>query len=885
MDANSDNPTLEETQIALRNKKRVDLYRIKDELIKFRHPKTGILMFVVLILGLAIGHFFSNSKSDLPAEIKEFCRRYRTKLQLLSVQSAYDDFTQKFCHLGYKHIDEVHFSETSHSNKIYPIKYIHSNKIYPCFRAEKDMPAELKEYCRIYGKKRQQHSVQSANDDLTYKFFDEGFFSGKVQKSILKMDKNAFAATRQQLKFLQTSVSTKLSPWFPAKEEFSYLTTFKVHLLLVAILAVLAFLIFTYSFFSTNSRKVLSRVSVELKKHYRNCYGKIDEFQPLSETPTNVDLIHKFVDLCIVDSVNAQMDNVFSAERMEFLAKQLRYTPLPYSEIFMKENSVILITGIAGIGKTWFLRKCLLDWSNNLIWKNFELVFYLECWRLNQYQNISNINELLNVFYKDVLNDFNVNNHTALFIIDGLDEFKFLNELLHSSVISNYPIVNTLADVGKYKHLVAGRVYAIDQYQSLFTEHSDKLLIQIMGFNENGINNYVENNVKGEKKEILKATVCESPIAKAMTSVPFYLSYMCKIISESNKINLNSFLTMTDLYANIFLYVLQKHIKNNKLIYEATEDNSITKYILDICKIAYDLFIENKITFTKDEIQTFFRDFEKINNLFEFIEMIEKDLNCYFQFTHLTVMEFCASVYAYNCLSCKEIVANERLKICLSMICGLDKSKNSLLKFFVKLNPSKKKEEPLFLLSILDYLSKRDDYKDLFIECFYESQSLLTDQIKPIVDKIKWWGILIKDGKTPYETSCENYFVNHYISSGRKLAWLEVKKNSLSDEEKNLCIQCSRSVCNVNFHHLINFEGWKPKDNIEWLFMHISNCIITKNDFETNFFPWINLCEGLELYLHDDIDCVDNIFKWIRGSNIKELLIEYRGKYFVTSMN
>ncbi|XP_065643594.1 NACHT, LRR and PYD domains-containing protein 12-like isoform X2 [Hydra vulgaris] len=402
------------------------------------------------------------------------------------------------------------------------------------------------------------------------------------------------------------------------------------------------------------------------------------------------------------------MDVVCSVERKKFLEKQMSYTPIPYSDIFMNEKSVILLSGIAGIGKTWLLKKCLLDWSNNLIWTNVELVFYLECRRLNQYQNISNINELLHVFYKDILNDFSISKHTALFIIDGLDEFKYLNELLNPSSSCIYPIVNALTEVQNYKHIVAGRVYAIDKYHYMYTEHSDKLTIQIMGFNKNGINNYVETHVREEKKEVVKAILKESPIAKVMASVPFYLSSMCKIISDSNKIYTTSFLTMTDLYANIFLYFLQKHIiKNNGLVYQMMENENNKKYVLNICRIAFELFIENKFLFSKEELLLVINDFNEVEeSLFGFIEKVETHLGYHYQFAHLTIMEFCASVYAYNCLSSDEIMANAKLKSCLSMICGLaNKNQNSLLKFLIYLNPSKiSYEESSILLPILELI-------------------------------------------------------------------------------------------------------------------------------------------------------------------------------------
>nr|XP_047131614.1 NACHT, LRR and PYD domains-containing protein 3-like isoform X3 [Hydra vulgaris] len=456
--------------------------------------------------------------------------------------------------------------------------------------------------------------------------------------------------------------------------------------------------------FTVSSNKDLLRMSADLKKFYLEYYGKIGELQPLIKASADVDLIQKFVDLCIVDAVNAQVersvDAVFSVERKKFLEKQVLYTPISYSEIFLKEKTVILISGIAGIGKTWLLRKCLLDWSNSLIWKNVELVFYFECRILNSYANISNINELLNISYKDIVNNFKFSSHTALFIIDGLDEFKYFNELLNPSLTST-PIVKVLREIQKYKHVIAGRVYAIDQYQSISTKHGDKLTIQIMGFNENGINSYVKNHVVKGKKKFVKTTFKESPIAKAMASVPFYLSSMCKIISDSEKTDSNSFSTMTDLYANFFLYFLREHIiKINKLIYEIMEDSSNKNYILNICKIAYKMFVNNKIIFSEEEIQDFYSDFDRNKgNFFGFIERIKTDLGCYYQFVHLTIMEFCASVYAYNCLSSDEIMANEKLKSCLSMICGLsNNNKNSLLKFLVNLTPSKKCNEKSSLL-------------------------------------------------------------------------------------------------------------------------------------------------------------------------------------------
>ena len=70
---------------------------------------------------------------------------------------------------------------------------------------------------------------------------------------------------------------------------------------------------------------------------------------------------------------------------------------------------------------------------------------------------------------------------------------------------TSYSIVNVLADaldVQKHKCVVAGRVEAVLQYKSKLTECGDKLTIQLMGFNDNGINEYEERI--GDEKGAIK---------------------------------------------------------------------------------------------------------------------------------------------------------------------------------------------------------------------------------------------------------------------------------------------------------------------------------------------------------------------------------------------
>ena len=138
--------------------------------------------------------------------------------------------------------------------------------------------------------------------------------------------------------------------------------------------------------------------------------------------------------------------------------------------MFLKELSFLLQSGIAGIGKTCLFRKCLLDWTSCNLWEKFDLVLLLECRKLNQYKNIGDIKELVNVIFKDIFKECDVcEQFSTLFATDRLDEFVYLDELINHNIQnpSKQPIVNAIAEAlntQKHKCFIAGRVGVLCRY-------------------------------------------------------------------------------------------------------------------------------------------------------------------------------------------------------------------------------------------------------------------------------------------------------------------------------------------------------------------------------------------------------------------------------------
>ena len=165
-----------------------------------------------------------------------------------------------------------------------------------------------------------------------------------------------------------------------------------------------------------------------------------------------------------------------------------------------------------------------------------------------------------------------------------------------------------------------------------------------MGFNDKGIDEYIE--IFGNKKETIKSVLKECYYAKAMESVLFYLSAMCSIIALTDSYSFN---TMTELYCCIFLYFFQKRIcKTNETVHSMMQRESNMEHVLRVCKISWELFNQDKIIFSQDEIKGTFSDFDKVEDeLLDFIERVESQLGFQYQFAHLTLMEFCAFHFVF----------------------------------------------------------------------------------------------------------------------------------------------------------------------------------------------------------------------------------------------
>ena len=385
-----------------------------------------------------------------------------------------------------------------------------------------------------------------------------------------------------------------------------------------------------------------------------------------NQVNTDVNLVMRTVELSI------EATDTFDKNCNEweyFLQKFNNYKITSLNDVFSKQPQILLLSIIDDCGRTSFLQKCLYFWAKGLLWKNADFVLYFKFKKLNEFCQVSSIRELINKFYKNILKGLDIVFLQApiMFIIDGLDEFIYLNQLCYHNSSNNLPIVNTLVQIlsARYSQcILGGRVEAILRCCSLVRKFENIMHIQIMDFSNFGLRNFFGYSLLCETlRNGLENLITCPPVAKALLSVPFNLTAVCSVFSLSTCSY--SLKTMTELQTLIFLHFLQQNSNTKESLYQLMTINK--SHILKVCKVAYNLLKEKKMMASQAELVAVLD--ENGVELFGFI--IKSDLSHQYQFIHPILMNFCASIHLYFYKNPQKIFEHEKLRSCLPVACGL----------------------------------------------------------------------------------------------------------------------------------------------------------------------------------------------------------------------
>ena len=373
------------------------------------------------------------------------------------------------------------------------------------------------------------------------------------------------------------------------------------------------------------------------------------------------------------------------------------------NELISDEISSTFVRGVAGVGKTSLVEYITLEWAKGEMFQEIDFLFFLKCRNLIKYKDRKmTIQDLFKDqfqvdmgFLQEVLDGDRV-----LIILDGLDELPSLEKVLEAD--SENDLTSILSSLMRkdgelfpgHKLILTGRPYI----QSILLKHESHAtgrlnIVDITGLSESSIIAYVDNFAEGneEIKARIINTINENESLKAMASIPQFLSSLCCILTmEAGNMSIQK---TTELYVWILVSFIRQHFPEFKeMPYNILKDKRVTSFLTIVSEISYKLLVENKMIFEEGEFDKLHSvDNEIVKKMLDsFLMKIETTFGCLYQFKHLTLQEFLASVYCFeNGIDIQELLDHKLYEL-VAFVAGLARAnqyqtdnKQSILSLFV----------------------------------------------------------------------------------------------------------------------------------------------------------------------------------------------------------
>ena len=335
-------------------------------------------------------------------------------------------------------------------------------------------------------------------------------------------------------------------------------------------------------------------------------------------------------------------------------------------EIFKQNKSdtsgeIILIIGVAGIGKTILCKEIAYRWAHKQLLEKDRLVL-LVLLRNPEMQSMISIEDLVFHFHRELLGNENKEHSKILtkylrntkgkyltIILDGYDELSDVEDkanifqrLLRKKILPLCRIVVTSRPIAPN----------MDMLQKIASTH-----VEILGFTKENRQDFIDNGLKDNPKKLksLNSYLIENKIIDRLCYIPFMLCLLVCITKEYDQLPKSR----TEIYSKFIFYTISRFLQQ----YSVIKDNisqvnelpvKFKEYFLEICEYAYNAIHSDKIVFTAKEIKS---DFPVIANApgswsglgllkavryFSFQEY--RDCTSY-NFLHLSIQEYLAAYY------------------------------------------------------------------------------------------------------------------------------------------------------------------------------------------------------------------------------------------------
>jgi len=317
-----------------------------------------------------------------------------------------------------------------------------------------------------------------------------------------------------------------------------------------------------------------------------------------------------YVKLAVLDGQTID-DQWLSYSDREYHFKQYfeRKTEIEREHIMTTSDAQVVISGVAGAGKTTFVNKIVLSWAQGDFFNGEDtpyigLLIPIRCRELNNINNetslfdvIKTIHPKLSFFTKETYDDLR---EQILIIVDGIDELVGIGTIhanikeYHAKTL--YDFIDPKMGLGKHRIFV-GRPRAARMVQSLFQGMKLRSRnVEICGFETESIKEYIRKMFEDNKPLInrLQRKIDTSVTFKAMATVPVYLWAICGLYYQRPDEEIPE--TVTELLLSLMLLFQQNHWGKKRdsavSLSDLVKDTKMLQHVKEISAIAFETLRE-----------------------------------------------------------------------------------------------------------------------------------------------------------------------------------------------------------------------------------------------------------------------------------------------------
>ncbi|XP_045921875.1 NLR family CARD domain-containing protein 3-like isoform X2 [Micropterus dolomieu] len=345
------------------------------------------------------------------------------------------------------------------------------------------------------------------------------------------------------------------------------------------------------------------------------------------------------------------------------------FKPLPGQE---KPPRTVLTKGVAGIGKSFAVQKFILDWAEEKENQDLDFVFSLAFRELNLSSGNKSLHQLLTEFHPalhDLKDSEDFIRARVLVILDGLDESRLQLDFENKPVTSVSEVTsvgNLLANLIQGNLLpeanlwITSRPAAANQIAAEFAD----MVTEIRGFSDPqkeeyfrrrfhqdlGLADRIISHIRSSQSLDI---MCQIPIFCWISAVLFQEIFGGDETAEVPQ-------TLTEMMAH-FLFVQTKR-RSRK--YEKTERNKETllkthkEFLLKLGKLAFVHLQKNNLIFYDEDLEECGIDIKEAAIYSGLCNTVLREEDVFSQkkvffFVHLTIQEFFAALFVFDCFTKK----------------------------------------------------------------------------------------------------------------------------------------------------------------------------------------------------------------------------------------